>query len=150
MTEGHTRAMRSMAFFTLTKYVQSVSEAELAVDILSRTGDPYLVFIAEAHLVLAGHRRLKLEFAMESGTNCFERSIRLGEDASAGLILMTIGLASGGNFPFAELSSCLDLGDGDRFTQAMLGLSEGMWHLHHRRWEKAISVFSNACQIRAR
>ncbi len=147
MTEGHTHAMRSMAFFTLTKFEHAISEGELAVNILNRTGDPYLVFLGESHMVLAGHRRLKVELAMETGTNCFERSIRLGEDASAGLTLMTVGLASSGNIPFPELSSCLDLGDGDRFSRAMLGLSEGMWHLHHRRWEKAISVFSDACQI---
>ena len=147
MTEGHTHVMRSMAYFTLAKYEQSISAAQIAVEILTRTGDPFLVFIAEAHIVMAGHRGLQLELALETGTKCFERSVRLGEDASAGLIFMTIGLASGGNIPFPELSSCLDLGDGDHFTPAMLGLCEGLWHLHHQRLEQASCVLRSACQL---
>ena len=146
MTEGHTHTMRSMAYFTLAKYEQSISEAQIAIEILNRTGDPYLVFIAEAHIVMAGHRRLYLELALDTGTKCFERSVRSGKDASAGVI-MTFGLASGGNIPFQELSSCLDLGDGDRLTSAMLELCEGMWHLHHQRLEQASTVLRSACQL---
>jgi len=147
MTEGHTHVMRSMAKFTLAKHEQSISEAQIGIEILTRTGDPYLIFLAEAHIVMAGHRGLQLELALDTGTKCFERSVRLGEDASAGLIFMTIGLTCGGNFPFQELSSCLDLGEGDRFTPAMLGLCEGLWLLHDQRLEQARDVLSRACQL---
>ena len=147
MTEGHTYAMRSMANYTLARYKQSIAEAERAVDILNQTGDPYLIFIAECHLVFSGWRLLEIERAMETGVKCFERSVHLGEDASGGLVLMAIGTASGGNIPYSELRSCIELDEEDRFTRAMLGWTEGMWHLHHQRLEEACSALWQACKV---
>jgi serine/threonine protein kinase/tetratricopeptide (TPR) repeat protein len=147
MIEGHTYAMRSMANYTLTRFKQSIAEGDRAVEILKRTGDPYLLFIAESHITLSGRRLLELERAMETGVLCFERSIQLGEDASAGLVLMTLAAASCGNIPFSELRSYIDLDEGDHFTRVMLGWSQGMWHLHHERWEEASSTLWQACKV---
>ena len=149
LTEAHAYVMRSMSLFTAGRHAAAVDSANRGIDLCTQAGDPYLIFIAECHFTLSAARLGNITAALTTAANGFERAIRMGEDASAGPMLMAIALATDGNFPYPTLRACFRIDQGDHFSSCMADLAEGIWHCHSQRWEQAASVLQQAT-LRAR
>ena len=144
LTEGHSLTMRGMAKYTLGDYEGSVDDSIRASQLLAEAGDPYINFIADAHRAFSLARLMRISDSIECSLNAFRRSVRLGEDASAGGNLFALTEATGGDFPFPELRECFRVADDDILTRCWALYAEGMWHHHAGRWAKAVSCFESA------
>jgi serine/threonine protein kinase/tetratricopeptide (TPR) repeat protein len=144
LTEGHSLAMRSMALFALGDYAGSVEHSLSANRLLTEVGDPYINFIADSHRVFSLARLMRTSESVECALIAFRRSIRLGEDASAGGNLLALTEATFGNFPYPELRECFLVADDDILTRCWMHYAEGMWHHHACRWDEAIKCFETS------
>jgi tetratricopeptide (TPR) repeat protein len=144
LTQGHCLTMRSMAFFTSAQYEAGVADASQSIELLSRSGDPYLTFIAEYHYAVSAMRLGKITAALDMTVRGFERAIQLGEDASAGPMISVIALASQGNFPFPALRACFRISEDNHFSGALTGLAEGLWHLNSSNLKQSVDVLQAA------
>jgi tetratricopeptide (TPR) repeat protein len=146
LTEAHAYVMRSMSLFTAGRHAEAVDSANLGVSLCTQAGDPYLIFIAECHVALSAARLGKITAALTTAANGFERAIRMGEDASAGPMMMALALGTDGHFPYPTLRACFRIDEGDHFSSCMTGLAEGIWHSHSQRWEQAVAVLEQAAR----
>lgn len=147
LTEGHSLTMRGMAKHSLGDYEASVEDSIRANRLLAEVGDPYIIFIADAHRAFSLVRLMRTSESIECSLNAFRRSVQLGEDASAGGNLLALTQATGGDFPFHELRECFRVADDDILTRCWMLYAEGMWHLHARRWAEAVSCFESAWSL---
>jgi two-component system sensor kinase len=144
LTEGHCLTLRSMALFTSAQYAAGVEAATRGLDLLSRSGDPYLAFIAEYHGAVSGMRLGNVNSATEMVVSGFERAIKLGEDASAGPLISLIALCTRGRFPFPKLRACFHISEDNHFSAVLTALAEALWHLALDRQREAVDILQTA------
>nr|WP_161501442.1 serine/threonine-protein kinase [Rhodopirellula sp. SM50] len=147
LTQGHSYGIRSMAFHGGAEHEAAVESGWKSLELLERAGDSYLMFLAESHVALSSHRLADVRTAIEVASDGFERSIRLGEHMSARGLLYTWSVATNGNLSFEELRCCFTDDSEDKFSTALVAIGEGIWHLHHERFDLAVESFSQACDV---
>jgi serine/threonine protein kinase/tetratricopeptide (TPR) repeat protein len=150
LTQGHCYGFRSMALHGGAEHQAAVQSGRKSLELLERAGDSYLMFMAESHVALSSHRLTDVRTAIEVASGGFERSIRLGEDMSARGLLYAWSVATNGNLPFEELRSCFTDDPEDKFSTALVAMGEGIWHLHHERFDSAVESFRLACDVSRR
>ena len=99
LTLGHIYTMRSMACFGSGRYSQGIDFGLRGGEYLKSAGDPFLRYIAEIHAVLCYWQRGKPHAAIELGIKCFERSLKLEENAGMAGSLYVLTLTVEGRLP---------------------------------------------------
>jgi two-component system sensor kinase len=150
LTRGHCYAMRSMAQFAAGDYASSRNNAEESIRLLTEAGDPYIIFIADVHRSFSLWRLGETQTSIECAASAFSRAVRLGEDASAGGLMLAMAWATNGNFQFQQMQACFRVNEQDPLTTSWLRHAEGLWHLRAERYCEAANSLQAAWTIALR
>jgi len=150
LTRGHCYAMRSMAQYSAGDYASSMKSAETSIRLLTQAGDPYMIFIADVHRSFSLWRLGETKRSIECALSAFSRAVRLGEDASAGGLLLAMAWSTNGDFQFQQMRACFRVSEEDPLTTSWSHHAKGLWHLRAGRCSEAVDSLQAAWNIALR
>lgn len=144
LTLGHIFTMRSMGFFTIGEYSQGVEAGIQGGNYVKSAGDPYLQFLSEIHATLCYSELGMPDKAIPLGIECFERSLKFGQNTGMAGSLYILTLAAGGRLPHSALRTCFTIDDENHFDHSLTNIGEGVWHLRHDRYAEAVAALEES------
>jgi signal transduction histidine kinase/DNA-binding response OmpR family regulator/tetratricopeptide (TPR) repeat protein len=145
---------QSLAFYGITLYAASrfeecVEKCRMAVRLLERMGDYWLVHMARFQIAASLYHLGDLQGAVEEAQLNYKSGVELGDEQASGIILEVWARATGGTLPtdILELELTRKRTDAQGTTQVLL--ADGLRHYAQGNFKRAVEVFEQGADISA-
>jgi signal transduction histidine kinase/CheY-like chemotaxis protein/tetratricopeptide (TPR) repeat protein len=145
---------QSLAFYGITLYAASrfeecVEKCRMAVRLLERMGDYWLVHMARFQIAASLYHLGDLQGAIEEAQLNYKSGVELGDEQASGIILEVWARATGGLLPndILELELARKRTDAQGTTQVLL--ADGLRHFAEGHFKRAAEVFEQGADIAA-
>jgi two-component system sensor kinase len=124
--EGQSLHFHGVVLYAATRYQDSITSCEQAIDLLDRTGDRWEGHTARWHVALAEYRLGNRQAALNQAKAIYQSAVAIRDHAAAGIALAIWAKATDGDVPADLLAAELARGTDDAHTTVELHVAEAL------------------------
>ncbi|MBL8818571.1 MAG: protein kinase [Planctomyces sp.] len=144
---AHAMNHSSLGSLGAARFEDTIQKAIPGTIAFSKLGDLLEEHFAHFSIGMSQYGLGNLNEALQKAKWIFDSCVRHGDNVFGPMALCLWARASRGQLPVDELVGCLDILPGNNLASICVLMTEGYWHLHHKRTGDAVRAFEQAWQI---